>query len=366
MDPERRPLQAISQLATESAPFEEPPTLSPRRELESPIPDSYAHRDEDEEEEWRQTWSSLRQAAETPPHRAEQSVSGPSKRPIAAQMAAIEATLRRALGLENSKLNLDALRLSKWVRPATKIAVVLLLLFSPLGDSLLRMAIAGLDSLSGSMSQRAAFQVIEEFPSPDDTDWRPSETPSRASFGSQPLSLHRSTMEFVDYHADFVCRLDGGSVMWAVRAADHDNYLAFRLSHSRSRSGTKYVLARYPVVKGQIDETERLEMDVAHLIHSAAIRVSVRLRGETVGTFINGHGVDFWRDIVSRKGGVGLWFEPSAPQAVQKLTVYGNEDLWGLILFGAIQTADRVTGLLSSALSDPVPPRETASLIDPS
>ena len=248
----------------------------------------------------------------------------------------------------------DALRRSlRFVRPMVKIAVVLLLLFTPLGDSFKQIAGGVLASVHEQMSRRAAFQVVEESPDQEGPEWVKAATLNHASFGAGSLSLHRSTMDFVDYHLDFVCRLEGGSISWVVRATDHDTYLAFRLSRSGRTAKPKYVLTRFPVVKGQIDKSERIEVDVTQMISPAPNRVSVRLRGETVGTFIDGRGVDFWKDNLFRKGGVGLWFKAGDPQRVQRLAVYGNEDFWGLTLYAALQTADKLRAAFDSPLADP-------------
>ena len=284
-----------------------------------------------------------------------------TKDTLARQLVASEAGLRQVLGFERWSALLNRLwHPSKSLRRLAKIAAVVLVLFTPLGDSLKQMAGGALASLHEHMSRRAAFQVVEEFPSQEGPEWDEAGTLSRAAFGAGSLSLHRSTMKFVDYHADFVCRLEGGSVSWAVRAADHDTYLAFRLLHTKGRSGSKYVLLRFPVIEGKIDESEKLEVDVSHVIGPASNRVSVRLRGQTVGTFVNGRGVDFWKDSIFQKGGVGLWFKPGGPQRVQRLAVYGNEDLWGLTLYGALQIADKVRKALSSVLSDSEPDRRAS------
>ena len=273
---------------------------------------------------------------------------------VTRQWAACQDGLRRALGLDRWRPHLDRLRRNlKFVRPLVKIAAPLLLLFTPLGDSFRQIAGGGLASLHEQMSRRAAFQVVEEFPDQEGPEWLQAAALNPASFGAGSLSLHRSTMDFVDYHLDFVCRLEDGSISWVVRATDHDTYLAFRLSRSGRTGKPKYVLTRFPVVTGQVDESERIEVDVTQIINPASNRVSIRLRGETVGTFIEGRGVDFWKDNLFHKGGVGLWFKAGDPQRVQRLAVYGNEDFWGLTLYAALQTADRLRAAFDSPLADP-------------
>ena len=278
---------------------------------------------------------------------------GKRKDTLARQVMACETSLRQGLGFERWSAHLKRFRPNpRSLRRLAKIAAAVLVLFTPLGDSLKQTAGGVLASLHDHMSRRAAFQVVEEFPSQEDPEWDEAGTLSRAAFGAGSLSLHRSTMKFVDYHADFVCRLEGGSVSWVVRAADHDTYLAFRLLHTNKRSGSKYTMVRFPVIKGKIDESEKLEVDVSHAIDPASNRISVRLRGQTVGTFVNGRGVDFWKDSIFQKGGVGLWFKPGGPQRIQRLAIYGNEDLWGLTLYAALETVDKVRNALSSVLSD--------------
>jgi hypothetical protein len=71
----------------------------------------------------------------------------------------------------------------------------------------------------------------------------------------------------------------------------------------------------------------------------------MRVVGENVTTLINGWGVDHWRDGQIERGGVGLVADAGESALIKKMSVTGNDDTWGLILYGAIESMHSVQEL---------------------
>lgn len=63
---------------------------------------------------------------------------------------------------------------------------------------------------------------------------------------------------------------------------------------------------------------------------------------------MNGWGVDFWRDGRFERGGVGLFAGAGESAVVSRLTLTGNDDSWGLFLYGTVETIRSVRARISS------------------
>ena len=82
-------------------------------------------------------------------------------------------------------------------------------------------------------------------------------------------------------------------------------------------------------------------------------RISVRVVGDQITTLVNGWGVDFWRDERIPQGGVGLLAEAGESALIRKISVTGNDDTWGLILYGAMESMRSVEGFFSGGEGAP-------------
>jgi len=162
---------------------------------------------------------------------------------------------------------------------------------------------------------------------------------------------------------DFDFDLDWPSLGWVVRAGGRDAYCAFKLQQTGTQESPRYQLIRYPVVGGQPDEKQHIEVDITGDYRQAGRnRISVRIRGNRVATFLNGRSVDFWTDKVLGKGGIGFWSDNGDSAQIQRVAVYGNEDFWGLTLYAAIEATDRVKQFFSGPAplaSQAFPPART-------
>ncbi len=163
------------------------------------------------------------------------------------------------------------------------------------------------------------------------------------------LTLHRKTVTFANYEMSFVAQVNGRAIGWVIRAADTENYYVFKLIPRGSRSGPKWQfdLARYLVLRGRAPagstvNTVPLTIEVPE---SKQVLISVRVTDEQVYTLINDYGVDTWKHPQNyfhkpqlKTGGLGFVAEPGDSFLVRSLTVSGNEDLLGRLLWGARET----------------------------
>ena len=223
--------------------------------------------------------------------------------------------------------------------------LAMLLFFTPLGDHAWASLQGGLDQVGAETRTRAAFQYIENFREGILAEWDGSglSTDESGAARASDLTFYEGTMDLTDYFMDFDFALDRPSLGWVVRAGGRDSYCAFKLQQTGTKKKPRYQFVRYPVVGGQPDEKQRVEVDITGDYREAGHnRISVRIRGDRVATFLNGRSVDFWTDKVLGKGGIGFWSDNGDSAQIQRVAVYGNEDFWGLTLYAALEATDRV------------------------
>jgi hypothetical protein len=94
------------------------------------------------------------------------------------------------------------------------------------------------------------------------------------------------------------------------------------------------------------------------------------VRDNQITTLINGWGVDFWQDSRFERGGVGLLADKGESALVRKMSIAGNEDTWGLILYGTLETIKSVQNTFSAPVALRMAPGpagvNTAMLLVPS
>lgn len=223
--------------------------------------------------------------------------------------------------------------------------LAVLLLLTPVGDHAWASIADGLDQVGAETRTRAAFQYIEDFREGILAEWDGSglSTDETGAARANDLTFYEGTMDLTDYFMDFDFALDRPSLGWVVRAGSRDSYCAFKLQQTGTKKKPRYQFVRYPVVGGQPDENQRVEVDITgDYREEGHNRISVRIRGDRVATFLNGRSVDFWTDKVFGKGGIGFWSDDGDSAQIQRVAVYGNEDFWGLTLYAALEATNRV------------------------
>ncbi len=221
-----------------------------------------------------------------------------------------------------------------------------------------------LHTVTGPIRERAAFFIVDDFDAASADTWL-----SAGSFDFDAgglgrvngLSLRQDTLGLEDFRYDFDAKIEKKAVGWVVRAPDLENYYAFKLVETRRKASLSYVMLRYVVLNGErVAEDSGVEIPVpGHLTRPDDFnRVSVRVRDNQITTLINGWGVDFWKDSRLERGGVGFLSDEGESALISRATVSGNDDTWGLILYGTIETIrsirDTVSARVAMALS-PVP-----------
>ena len=225
---------------------------------------------------------------------------------------------------------------------------------------------AALTSVSRPIEDRAAFFIADDFElagegSPDAS--RPAEsawtsklsgsgvaTPA-GKIASGDMWLRQDTLRFTDYRLDFEARITAGAVGWMVRAQDYQNHYGFKLVESRNRGAKVFHLERFTLANGiRLPAASPVRMAVPKdLVRPGAYnKIAVRVRAGQITTLVNGWGVDFWRDDRFERGGVGLFADAGESAIVNRLTLTGNDDSWGLFLYGTVETIRSVRERISS------------------
>jgi hypothetical protein len=218
-----------------------------------------------------------------------------------------------------------------------------------------------LQSLTHNVKARAAFQVIDDFTGGVSAHWDSAGLVSDESGAARVtgFALNRNTMQLAGYRLDFDARIASRGMGWVIGAADERNYYAFKLEEIKSREGKKYRLVRYLVSEGEVADSDRVQIDVPMELNEEDFnRISVRLRENRIATFINGTGVDYWQAEETPHGGVGFFTEGNETAFVRRVEVSGNEDTWGLFLFGFLELLEDAKGFVKpvTAQIEPSPP----------
>jgi hypothetical protein len=221
--------------------------------------------------------------------------------------------------------------------PFGAVAVTLYLAapYTPLG----KWSNQAIDSVAQDLKARAAFQVIDDFTSGVSAHWDAAGLVSDESGAARVtgFALNRNTMGLTGYRLDFDAKIDSQGMGWVIGAEDEKNYYAFKIESVGSRQAQSYRLVRYLVSEGETGP-DSVQVDVPVTLKSEEFnRISVRLRENRIATFINGTGVDYWQAEETPHGAVGFFTEGGETAFVRRVEVTGNEDTWGLFLFGFLE-----------------------------
>ena len=218
-----------------------------------------------------------------------------------------------------------------------------------------------MSTVTRPIKERAAFFIVEDFQKGIDRWVNPSaitvEQPGMISVDG--LALHSETLNLASYRLDFIAKIRSKAMGWVVRAQDSNNYYAFKLVEAGRRSARSYHLERYTVIGGNRNRSsDSLQIPVPSRLTQPDDfnRISVRVRDQQITTLINGYGVDFFRDSQLPRGGVGFLTEKGEDVLISRVTVSGNEDTWGLILYGTLETVRSIRETISPRLAFALPP----------
>lgn len=215
------------------------------------------------------------------------------------------------------------------------------------------------NQLSRPIQERAAFFIVDDFTRGVDhwmSDRALNVDPAGWLTVQEGLALHGGTTDLESYRFDFDAKIQSRAVGWVVRAPDRDNYYGFKLTQSGSTSSPNYSLSRFSLIEGvKSVAAQAIEVPSNLARDNDFNRISVRVIDDQITTLINGWGIDYWRDDRLDHGGVGLLADSGESALVRKMTVAGNDDTWGLILYGTLESIRSVQDFLSSELGGAAP-----------
>lgn len=256
----------------------------------------------------------------------------------------------------------------RWLPYAAVVAALCVVApYTPLS----RWSSEAIHSFTQDMKARAAFQVIDDFTSGVSAHWDSEGLVSDESGAARVtgFALNRNTMGLAGYRLDFDAKIASRGLGWVVGAADEQNYYAFKLESVGNPREQNYRLVRYLVSEGEAG-SERVQVEVPVALNGEEFnRISVRLRENRIATFINGTGVDYWQAEDSPQGAVGFFTEGAETAFVRRVEVSGNDDTWGLFLFGFLElledAKDLVEPVTARFSTPPAPESQTGLQVEP-
>ena len=207
--------------------------------------------------------------------------------------------------------------------------------------------------LQQPVQERSAFFIYEDFENGFE-----NLVAGESTFNEMGLmkvsgfALHPGTMNLTAYRMDFDFRIISGTLGWAVRASDKENYYGFKLTRKDSGDSENYQFQRYTVLGGEPLPIPAEERSVPSSFLKAGFNtISVRVRRNQINTFVNGNGVDHWLDSHFDRGGVGFFASAGDTALLRQVSITGNEDVLGLILFGTVETLRSIREFVSAPLA---------------
>ncbi len=208
-------------------------------------------------------------------------------------------------------------------------------------------------NLQQPVQERSAFFIYEDFENGFENLMGGDSSINDMDFMKvSGFALHPSTMNLSAYRMDFDFRIISGTLGWAVRASDKENYYGFKLTRKDSGDSENYQLQRYTVMGGEPLPIPAEERSVPGSFLKAGFNtISVRVRGDRINTFVNGNGVDHWADPHFDRGGVGFFASAGDTALLRQVSITGNEDVLGLILFGTVETLRSIREFVTTPLA---------------
>ena len=208
-------------------------------------------------------------------------------------------------------------------------------------------------NLQQPVQERSAFFIYEDFENGFENLVGGESTFNEMGFMKvSGFALHPDTMDLSSYRMDFDFMITSGTLGWVVRAADKENYYGFKLTRKDSRGSENYQLQRYTVRGGEPLPIPAEERSVPSSFLKAGFNtISVRVRRDRINTFVNGNGIDHWVDSSFDRGGVGFFASAGDTALLRRVSITGNEDVLGLILYGTVETLRSIRKFVSTPLA---------------
>jgi hypothetical protein len=122
------------------------------------------------------------------------------------------------------------------------------------------------------------------------------------------LRIWDESRNLADYSFHFEGRIENKSLGWVVRAPNHKNYYAAKLSFPERGANSRPEIIRFSVVQGQESRRQHFPIPVS-IARDQFYTYEIRAVGDRILTLVGGRVVDQWRDARFRTGGVGFFSE---------------------------------------------------------
>jgi hypothetical protein len=156
------------------------------------------------------------------------------------------------------------------------------------------------------------------------------------------LRIWDESRNLADYSFQFEGRVESRSLGWVVRAPNHNNYYAAKLSIPERGGNARPEIIRFSVIQGQ--ESRRQHFPIPVLLEKGEFyEYEVRAVGDRILTIIGGRVVDQWRDARFRTGGVGFFSERGDKSSIRWAKLQEGESI-----------ADKLRSYLTFGLIIPV------------
>ena len=144
------------------------------------------------------------------------------------------------------------------------------------------------------------------------------------------LALYRPSLDLANYRFEFVAQIEQQSVGWVVRARDMRNYYAVKFNIVQRGPRPLVSVTRYPVQGGVKGDPKEVATHVV-LRDGAPYRMSVRVQGDTITTFVDEQRLDSWTDERIPSGGVGFFRDTGDRALLYWAKLYSNDDFLGQV-----------------------------------
>ena len=156
------------------------------------------------------------------------------------------------------------------------------------------------------------------------------------------LRIWNESRNLGDYSFQFEGRVESKSLGWVVRAPNHNNYYAAKLSIPDRGGNARPEIVRFSVIQGQESRRQHFPIPVS-IDKDQFYSYEVRAVGDRILTIVGGRVVDQWRDARFRTGGVGFFSERGDKSSIRWAKLQEGESI-----------ADKLRSYLTFGLIIPV------------
>jgi hypothetical protein len=142
------------------------------------------------------------------------------------------------------------------------------------------------------------------------------------------LALFRPSLDYTDYHMEFLGQIETKGMSWVMRARDDRNYVAMKLHVVEPGAWPVISMVHYPVREGRTGAKVETALPV-RVCSNTAYHVDVAVKGNRFVVSLEGEEVDSWTDEAPSSGGVGFFSEASEHARLYWVKVKKNDDWLG-------------------------------------